>query len=132
MAAPRPADSLVDEVVALRPAAASGSSSSSSSADSAVHVNHPIELAMDARQADPQASPYVWVDFMVYASQTELDPNDHHRFDDDLLLFLGFLAGRRLTTDEAPVREIMRTYHQRLPHPEARAFWDFLQIAAKP
>jgi hypothetical protein len=146
---PRAAEpSLVARLATLRVApVAAASASSSSSSHSAVHVHDPIVPpgalgpGLDAAAAAPSAADplsVVWVDFMVSNARTELDSGDH-RFDEDLLLFVSYLAARRFTRADAPepLRRLMLEYHQRLAAhghdsiPDADAFLTFLRASAK-
>jgi hypothetical protein len=146
---PRAAEpSLVTRLAALRVApVAAASGSSSSSSHSAVHVHDPIVPpgalgpGLGAAAAAPSAADplsVVWVDFMMSNARTELDSGDH-RFDEDLLLFVSYLAARRFTRADAPepLRRLMLEYHQRLAAhvqdsiPDADAFWAFLRASAK-
>jgi hypothetical protein len=144
---PRAAEpSLVARLATLRVApVAAASASSSSSSHSAVHVHDPIMPSgalgpgLGAAAAAPSAADplsVVWVDFMVSNARTELDSGDH-RFDEDLLLFVSYLAARRFTRADAPepLRRLMLDYHQRLAAhdsvPDADAFLMFLRASAK-
>lgn len=110
---------------------AAASSSSSSPADSNnIRVSHPISLASSTSAASP--SSLMWVDFMMSNARTTLDSGEH-RFDEDLLLFVGHLAGRKFSREDAPesLRRAMLDYHQRLAQSngqlDADALLAFLQ-----
>jgi hypothetical protein len=82
------------------------------------------------------SSTVLWIDFMVSNARTTLDSGEH-RFDDDLLLFVSFLANRKFTRSDAPdeLRNIMREYHHRLTQTDgtmdSAAFFAFLRQSAR-
>jgi hypothetical protein len=81
------------------------------------------------------ASNVIWLDFMVSNARTELVAKEH-RFDEDLLLFVSYLANRKDLHDHPPeqLRKLIMQYHQQLSLSDEvlpATFRTFIRDAAK-